>query len=427
MSVSSQLEVAADLLTKWGFSVVKRAGWASKKARSDIAFVPAGAIFHHTAAWGTTDSMLFDKGNGKVKGPLCNWSIDRDGKITLGAGGYANHAGINNKAAVLKVLAGADAEVKPGPDDGYSANRYTVGVEVKCPGAYNEVQRRAAVALGAALVIAFGWDKARVPVGAHKEITRRKPGDPGDDMGAFRAEVRALVAAKTAPVKPAAEPPKPAAKSAQVTVMVANCQSYDGDKSEAAWRARAALMAKQSPDVILVQETTGPGRKVMCAELGEGWRYYSNGKSVALFIGPRVKTAGIKRTVSFGTAFGHGAVKLPLKVDGVGFDATSQHTRPGSILPDKTENAQKDADILKGAKLTGTWPGIFGGDFARNAPKLPGWQRITPVADSMDKAGTQTPDAIFTRGKVSVVGAKVVDPGKLSDHKWMVATLTISA
>ena len=224
--------------------------------------------------------------------------------------------------------------------------------------------------------------------------------------------------------EPATPPaPKPTPKSAQVTVLVANCQSYDGDRSEAAWRARAALMAKSSPDVILVQETTEPGQNVMRLELGTGWRHYSNGKSVALFVGPRVKTAGLKRTVSFKTAFGHGAVKLPLKVDGIGFDATSQHTRPGSVA----SNAQKDADIAKGAKLTGTWPGIYGGDFARDNPKLPGWQRVTPVVDSMDKAGTQTPDAIFTRGKITVVSAKVIDPGRLSDHKWLVATLNISA
>lgn len=424
MPVTSNLEAAADLLTKWGHRVVKRSGWANKKARSDIAFAPVGAIFHHTAAWTTSDALLYDTGNGSVPGPLCHWSIDRDGVITLGAGGYANHAGINSKAAVEKVLAGATAEIKPGADtSGYSANRRTVGVEVKCPGAYNEAQRKSAAALCAALVIAFGWDKSKVPVGAHKEITRRKPGDPGDDMGAFRAEVRALVAAKTAPVKPATEPTKPTPKSAQVTVLVANCQSYDGDRSEAAWRARAQLMAKSNPDVILVQETSEPGRNVMRLALGAGWRYYSNGKTVGILIGPRVKTAGLKRTVSFGTAFGHGAVKLPLRVDGIGFDATSQHTRPGSIA----SNSQKDADIAKGSKLTGTWPGIFGGDFARDNPKLPGWQRVTPVVDSMDKAGTQTPDAIFTRGKVSVVGAKVIDPGKLSDHKWLVATVTVSA
>lgn len=423
MSVTSSFDAAAKMLTAWGFPVSKRLLWQTKKARKDIALGPLGVIFHHTAAWTTPDKMLYVTGNGKTKAPLCNWSIDRDGKITLGAGGYANHAGINNKAAVAKILAGADAEVKPGADDNYSANRYTVGVEVKCPSAYNEAQRKASVALAAALVIAFGWDKSKVPVGAHKEITRRKPGDPGDDMAVFRAEVRALVAAKTAPVKPATEPTKPTPKSAQVTVLVANCQSYDGDKSEKAWRARAALMAKSNPDVILVQETSDPGRNVMCLELGKGWRYYSNGKSVGLLVGPRVKTAGIKRTVSFKTAFGHGAVKLPLKVDGIGFDATSQHTRPGSVAG----NTQKDADIAKGAKLTGTWPGIFGGDFARDNPKLPGWQRVTPVVDSMDKAGTQTPDAIFTRGKVSVVSAKVIDPGKLSDHKWMVATLTIGA
>ncbi|PFG17180.1 N-acetylmuramoyl-L-alanine amidase [Propionicimonas paludicola] len=423
MSATSSLETAANLLTAWGFPVAKRTGWASKKARTDIAFSPSGVIFHHTAAWTTTDALLFDTGNGKIKAPLCHWSIDRDGRITLGAGGYANHAGINSKAAVAKILAGADAEVKPGPDDdGYSANRYTVGIEVKCPGAYNEAQRKAAVALGAALVIAFGWDKARVPAGAHKEITRRKPGDPGDDMGAFRAEVRALIKTKTAP------PPKPAPKSAQVTVLVANCQSYDGDCSEAAWRARAQLMAKSSPDVILVQETTDPGRKAMCDELGKGWSYHSNGKSVAILIGPRVKKAGLKRTVSFGTAFGHGAVKLPLKVDGVGFDAISQHTRPASILPDKIEIQLKNGDVAKGATLAGTWPAIFGGDFSLNDPRIAGWIRATPKFDSVDRPGPQSPDAIFTKGsKVKLESAKLIDPGNLSDHKWVVATFTVSA
>lgn len=423
MSIADKFEEALTIVANQGFKTSKYLGWKTRKARKDIAFNPEGVIFHHTAAWETTDWMLYRSGNGKVKAPLCHFSIDRNGKITLGAAGYANHAGSNNKAAVGEVLAGADKEVKPRADTpDYSANRRTIGVEVKCPGAYNEAQRKASVALAAALVTVFGWDKIKIPVGAHKEITFRKPGDPGDDMGEFRSEVRALLTAAPEVIQTPAPVPTPEPKVAEVTVLIANCQSYGGDRSEAAWTARAKIMKKYNPDIVLLQESSDPGRKVMCKVLGDGWRYDSNGKSVAVMSSPRVKPYGMKRTASFGTAFGHGAVLRPFKIDGIGFDVASQHTRPGSVATD----AQKDADIAKGVKLFGTWPGIFGGDFARNVPALKGWVRATPRDDSMDKAGVQTPDAIFVKGQISVVSAKVIDPGKWSDHKWLVATVRIS-
>ena len=197
-TVADKLNTAIDLLTAWGHPAKRLSGWRSRRARKDITFDPRGVIVHHPAAWTTSDKMLFTSGNGVVPAPLCHFTIDRAGVITLGAAGYANHAGINNHAAVSKVLAGAGAEIKPGPDTaGYSSNRATIGVEVKCPGKLNTAQRKAAVALCAAVVIAFGWDRTAVPIGAHKEITRRKPGDPGDDMGAFRRDVIALIKAKT--------------------------------------------------------------------------------------------------------------------------------------------------------------------------------------------------------------------------------------
>lgn len=213
MAVADRFADAAALLRSWGVPVVEIQGWQGRRARTDIEFAPAGVINHHTGAWTTTDDLLFISGRTGLPGPLCHWTIYRDGTIVLGAAGYANHAGINNKPAVEQVLAGAVAEIKPGPDTaGYSANRRTVGVEVKCPAAYNEAQRAAAVALNAALVIAFGWSPTAPPVGAHKEITRRKPGDPGDDMAQFRADVVDTVAAKTAQppiVRPPVEPPAP--------------------------------------------------------------------------------------------------------------------------------------------------------------------------------------------------------------------------
>ncbi len=208
MAVADRFADAAALLRSWGVPVVEIQGWQGRRARTDIEFAPAGVINHHTGAWTTTDDLLFISGRTGLPGPLCHWTIYRDGTIVLGAAGYANHAGINNKPAVEQVLAGAVAEIKPGPDTaGYSANRRMVGVEVKCPAAYNEAQRAAAVALNAALVIAFGWSPTAPPVGAHKEITRRKPGDPGDDMAQFRADVVDMVAARTAQPPVVVPPP----------------------------------------------------------------------------------------------------------------------------------------------------------------------------------------------------------------------------
>jgi hypothetical protein len=233
-----------------------------------------------------------------------------------------------------------------------------------------------------------------------------------------------LVAAKTAPVKPATEPTKPTPKSAQVTVLVANCQSYDGDRSEAAWRTRAQLMAELGADVVLVQETTDAGRALMCATLGKGWKYYSlDGKTVAIMVNTAKLNVGKKRTKSFGTAFGHGAIALPLTPVGAksGFDAICQHTRPGSVATDK----QKASDVKKGRGLAGSWPAVMGGDFALNAPSMPGWTRTTPKLDSMDKSGVQTPDAIYVKGKLTASKASLFDPGKLSDHKWAVVTVTL--
>lgn len=195
-TVAQLFEEAAGLVRGWGFTVVELDGWQTRRARSDIAFNPLGVINHHTGAWETTDQLLFRTGRTGLPAPLCHWTIYPDGTIALGAAGYANHAGNNDRAAVEKLLAGGplDAEITPGPDSTYSANRRTVGIEVKCPAAYNPQQRAAAVALNAALILAFGWSRTRPPVGAHKEITRRKPGDPGDNMGGFRTDVAAYLA-----------------------------------------------------------------------------------------------------------------------------------------------------------------------------------------------------------------------------------------
>lgn len=206
-NVLANFKAASALLTSWGFPVRMRNGYTLKEARSDIAFEPKGIINHRTAGDGTSDAMLFDDGNGIVGGPLCHITIYRDGDesgkatIVFGAAGYANHAGNNDLPSVEKVLAGAplDHEIVPGGDETYSANRRTIGIEVKAGKSWTAAQMASGIAVNAALVLAFGWNKDIPPIGSHKEITRRKPEDPDHDMAKFRRDVVAFIAATEAP------------------------------------------------------------------------------------------------------------------------------------------------------------------------------------------------------------------------------------
>ena len=140
-------------------------------------------------------------------------------------------------------------------------------------------------------------------------------------------------------------------------------------------------------------------------------------KSVALIWDDRVWKPGTRRVVDLKTAFGHGGVLVPLthRETGLSVDVASIHGLPGSIAT----SAQKDAGIKRLATLARGWGCVLAGDFARNSPRLSGWIRATPVIDTMDRAGEQTVDAAFIRGKIGAGESTVVDPGSLSDHKWL--------
>jgi len=261
-NTAERLSYACALLRLWGVPVVERTGWRTKQARTDITFAPAGIINHHTAGNGTSDAMLFDDGNGYVKGPLCHFAVQRDavGTVTLGAAGYANHAGMNDKPSVEAVLLGPSlsAEISPGADDSYSANRCTLGIEVKAATTMTAAQYASTVALNAALVLAFGWSKDRPPVGSHKEITRRKPADPAEDMAKLRRDVVAFIAAKSAPVV-TPPPATPAARTLSVKLLSTNARIDTApDTGRFRWLYRRAaylaLLRRIAPSLILFQE-----------------------------------------------------------------------------------------------------------------------------------------------------------------------------
>lgn len=213
---------------------------------------------------------------------------------------------------------------------------------------------------------------------------------------------------------------KPVASS--LLLGVANCQSYDGQTTIGAWGARGALMAAQGRSVWVVTETNADGRAVLLSKLGPSWKVWTlDGKSVAvLFDGAVWQWRKIRKAGPW-SPFGHGSVAVPLihRASRYGVDVIAHHTRPASIATD----AQKDADIAAGAKLSGKWPSIIAGDFARNNPKLTGWLRATPNVDTMDRSGDQRVDAAFVRG-LTASNARVIDPGPLSDHKWLTVDLT---
>ncbi len=232
------------------------------------------------------------------------------------------------------------------------------------------------------------------------------------------------------PAEPTPEVPVPTPKTAEFTLGVANCQSYDGDKSEKAWKARAAIIARQGWSVVCVVETTSAGRTVMLAELrrltGHVWKTWTlGGKTVAVLwddtIWSNPKGAdgkGKRRVTKMWSPFGHGGVCVPLvhRKTGLGFDVIAHHTPPGAVATDK----QKDAAIAASAKLAGGWPCALAGDFNQSTPKLlSSWIRATRKVDTLDKAGVQTIDAAFIRGKIGAGESTVVDPGSLSDHKWL--------
>lgn len=193
MSVTTMEKVHA-LLTEWGFTVDTRKGWETRKA-SSIAFAPEFIVEHHTGGNTTPDSLLANGRTG-LKGPLCHWTIDRDGTIRAIAAGYANHAGYSNQTAVNTLIKKPplDRDIKPGSDTaGYSANRRAWGIEVKTGGAFTAAQNKSTAALEAAICLVQGWTQPRV--GAHREITRRKI-DPVHPMYKRRQEVLELMTKK---------------------------------------------------------------------------------------------------------------------------------------------------------------------------------------------------------------------------------------
>ena len=201
------------LLTEWGWGpyIEWWPGWATR-TNSGAIMPPQGVTVHHTGGVATATSYMVNPRDRPQLKVLANVHITAQHFIRFIAAGGASHGGYTHKACYDRIIDGTaplDRDLVPGADSAtFSINKRTVGIEIDGAGGPNEWDTwtyRAAVAVSAACQVAGGWPVDGSPrVGAHKEHTRRKPGDPYANMGKFRTDVLACI---REPWGPDATPP----------------------------------------------------------------------------------------------------------------------------------------------------------------------------------------------------------------------------
>lgn len=230
----------------------------------------------------------------------------------------------------------------------------------------------------------------------------------------------------TAP-KPKPKPVAPKApKTATVNILIANLNDprFGGPKDSV---EQAKFISELNPDMILCSESRGIDRTDIRKEGRTKLTYPSEAGTVGLVWDDKVFAHGPRLLADFGDNY-HGAVAADFTLRGTGrkIRVISTHTRPKTVATD----AKKKSDIQKAAKLQSGLT-LLGGDLAKDKPGswLLGWKRLTPESlDTMDSAGHQMPDSFWVRGSgVKVVKVKLVNPGRFSDHRWLLVTLEVSA
>ena len=193
-------------LAAWGWPSELWPGWATRKNRQ-VPLVWESVTVHHTGVGPVSTSYMVNPADRADLVVLCNAHITKDHAIRFLAAGGASHAGMSDRATYARMRAGQaplTGDMKPGADSSsFSANRLSFGIEVdnsKADPEWDDWMLGAVVALCAALHKVCGWPVDPAPrVITHKELTRRKPGDPIMDAGRLRSLVREFLAAPYGP------------------------------------------------------------------------------------------------------------------------------------------------------------------------------------------------------------------------------------
>ena len=200
------LRATLSALAGRGFKVAYEPGW---ETRSNGTLAPdhEAIIVHHTGGIGTSTAYLRDGEKARpMLPPYAQIHVRRDATLVVIAAGGASHAGYVHRPCWDRIIAGTaplDRDLIPGPDSTtFSANRPGIGVEVNGAGGpadWTAEQRAVVLAFCAEYHRVRGWTAPRV--GAHKELTRRKPGDPYEPMGRFRTDLMTALRTTTIPTK----------------------------------------------------------------------------------------------------------------------------------------------------------------------------------------------------------------------------------
>lgn len=191
------LRAACDRIAAQGVKVAYEPGW---ETRTNGGASPdhEAIIVHHTGADTTSTAYLRDGERARqMIPPYAQIHVRRDATLVVIAAGGASHAGMVDRSVWDRIVGGTaplDRDMKPGPDSKtFSANRPGIGMEVNGaggPGDWTAEQYATVVAFCAAYHEVRGWRAPSPRVGAHKELTTRKPGDPWAPMGALRTAIK---------------------------------------------------------------------------------------------------------------------------------------------------------------------------------------------------------------------------------------------
>lgn len=243
------------------------------------------------------------------------------------------------------------------------------------------------------------------------------------------------------PADPVVKPPKPNKPSVNFRVGSWNVKKgtlqkeYDADANFIIKKLRCSLS--------LLQEVTDRNLTAILIKMGaRRWDSSSSGYTAILSSVPKY-LVGKSETIIFENNQYHRATKTEVKstINGESFVLCTVHIRPNKVLSGSTQQKikQKQDDVRKVISFLAKHPNVVvGGDWctkhARPVLEAAGYKLATPWVDTYAPAGVQPLDAIYIRGprlKVrNLYGKKgpgeVHKPGSASDHKGVVANLTLT-
>jgi len=185
-------------------------------------------------------------------------------------------------------------------------------------------------------------------------------------------------------------------------------------------------------DIITLTESVSGGRSVFDSVLEklskDKWEreIHPGGKIAVLYNADKFTPRAIRQLTFKNGDPWHGILFLPVveKTTGKGVDIGVIHVRPTVVATP----AQKVSDIKKGLTKVGTWDTIIQGDFNSDPDVLmasKGYIQISKRGVTVGKSSEYDNAYMNKTAKIKVISASIFDPGKYSDHMFIVETVEV--